>query len=108
MISGIRWAIEDRQGNPIYLTEERWKHIVGHHREMRIHEEELKECIRCGFRKQDPLNPQKYKYTKYFPGLPGCNTVIVGVVLFRFKETETGEIVRNNYLATAYQKAKRR
>jgi hypothetical protein len=65
-----------------YLTEERWKHIVERHREMRIHEGDLKECIRCGSRKQDPLNPEKYRYTKYFHDLPGRNTVIVGVVLF--------------------------
>lgn len=107
-MSGIRWSVEDRQGNEIYLTEERWKHIVKRHREMRIHEEDLKECIRRGSRKQDPLNPQKYKYEKYSPNLPGRNTVIVGVVLFRFKEIEAGKIVQNNYLTTAYQKAKRR
>jgi hypothetical protein len=108
MISSIRWTGEDRQGNPIYLTEERWEHIVDRHQEMRMHEEDLKKCIRHGSRKQDSLNPQKYKYTKHFPGLPGRNNVIVGVVLFKFRETETGEVVRNNFLATAYQTATRR
>jgi hypothetical protein len=27
--SGKRWTIQDREGNPIYLTEERWRHITG-------------------------------------------------------------------------------
>ncbi len=108
MISGIRWTDEDRLGNRIYLTEERWRHIVGRHREMRSHEEDLKKCVRHGSRDQDPLNPQQYKYTHHFPNLPGRNTVIVGVVLFKFRETETGSVAPNNFLVTAYQKAKRR
>jgi hypothetical protein len=108
MISGVRWTDEDRQGNPIYLTEERWQHIVDRHKEMRLHEENLKECIRHGSRRQDSLNPQKYKYTKYSPNLPGRNTAIVAIVLFRFRENEIGEVVQNNFLATAYQKAMRR
>jgi len=27
-LSGKRWTVYDRDGNPIYLTEERWEHIV--------------------------------------------------------------------------------
>jgi hypothetical protein len=27
-ISGKRWMVPARDGNPIYLTEERWQHIV--------------------------------------------------------------------------------
>jgi hypothetical protein len=23
-----RWIVTDREGNPIYLTEERWQHII--------------------------------------------------------------------------------
>jgi hypothetical protein len=29
---GIRWSIQDRLGNNIYLTEERWQQIVDPHR----------------------------------------------------------------------------
>lgn len=25
--SGKRWTVQDRDGNSIYLTEERWRHI---------------------------------------------------------------------------------
>ncbi len=26
--SGKRWIVQDREGNSIYLTEERWGHII--------------------------------------------------------------------------------
>jgi hypothetical protein len=26
--SGRRWTVQDREGNPIYLTAERWQHII--------------------------------------------------------------------------------
>ncbi len=28
MAVGRRWAVEDRYGNTIYLTNERWEHII--------------------------------------------------------------------------------
>jgi hypothetical protein len=28
MIAGRRWEVRDRYGNDIYLTHERWEHIV--------------------------------------------------------------------------------
>jgi hypothetical protein len=28
MINPIRWTVQDRYGNSIYLTQERWEHIV--------------------------------------------------------------------------------
>ena len=64
----------------------------------------LKKTIRMGIRKQDSLNPQKYRYVKAFEDLPEGNTHIVAIVLFRFKENEVGEPIPNNYIVTAYQK----
>ncbi len=64
----------------------------------------LKKTIRTGTRKQDSLNPQKYRYVKAFEDLPEGNTHIVAIVLFRFKESEVGEPIPNNYIVTAYQK----
>jgi len=55
-------------------------------------------------RKQDSLNPQKYRYIKEFEDLPEGNTHIVAIILFKFKEGEVGEPVPNNYIVTAYQK----
>ncbi len=47
MIDPIRWIIRDRYGNSIYLTQERWEHIIEsiNHPEMEEYEEELKETV---------------------------------------------------------------
>lgn len=102
----IRWSVQDRYGNSIYLTHERWEHVVEpiNHPEMENHEDELKETVRTGIRKQDSLNPQKYRYSKEFSQLSANNTHVVAIVLFRLHESELGEIESNNFIVTAYQK----
>lgn len=106
MIQGRRWIESDRYGNQIYLTEERWHHITEptNHPEMLDCEDQLRETIRTGRRKQELFNPQKYRYSKAFENLSEANTHIVAVVLFRFAENETGMVTPNNYIVTAYQK----
>lgn len=102
----IRWTTQDRYGNSIYLTQERWEHIIEpiNHPEMEDYEEELKETVKTGIRKQDSLNPQKYRYSKNFGNLTASNTHIVAIVLFGLHESEIGEIESNNFVVTAYQK----
>jgi hypothetical protein len=102
----IRWTEIDRLGNAIYLTHERWEHIIeaNNHPEMEGFEEHLKKSIRLGVRKQDSLNPHKYRYVKNYGDLPEGNTHVVAIVLFRFREGLRGEPVPNNYVVTAYQK----
>lgn len=106
MTDSIRWTVQDRYGNSIYLTQERWEHIIEsiNHPEMEEYEEELKETVKAGTRKQDSLNPQKFRYSKEFDNLPADNTHIVAIVLFGLREIEFGEIVSNNFIVTAYQK----
>lgn len=106
MAADRRWMHSDRYGNDIYLTHERWEHIVDpiSHPEMSAYEEHLKETIRAGKRKQDPLNPQKFRYFKAFDDLAEDNTHIIAIVLFRFSEGPDGEPVPNNFIVTAYQK----
>ena len=102
----IRWTVQDRYGNSVYLTQERWEHIIEsiNHPEMEFYEEELKLTVQTGMRKQDSLNPQKYRYSKEFDNLPADNTHIVAIVLFRLQESGLGEIESNNFIVTAYQK----
>ncbi|HLA87714.1 MAG TPA: hypothetical protein VJL10_06820 [Anaerolineales bacterium] len=102
----IRWTVQDQYGNNIFLTQERWEHIIDpiNHPEMEFYEEELKETVQTGARKQDSLNPQKYRYSKEFGNLPANNTHIVAIVLFRLHESGIGEIEANNFIVTAYQK----
>lgn len=104
--AAVRWMVRDRYGNPIYLSQERWEHIVApvNHPEMATYEDELRVTIAQGRRQQDALNPQKYRYTKSFDGLPLNNTHIVAIVLFRLREDPIGRPTPNNYIVTAYQK----
>jgi hypothetical protein len=106
MIEGRRWIEQDRYGNEIYLTEERWEHIVSptNHPEMSDYENELRETIRTGRRKQEVLNPQKYRYSKEFDNLTAKNTHIVAVIFLRFFEDEKGVLLANNFIVTVYQK----
>ena len=101
-----RWTVRDRFGNEVYLTQERWDHIVQpfNHPEMLAYESNLKATIQLGQRKQDTLNPEKYRYVRAFTGLAEENTHIVAIVLFRFAEGDAGRPVPNNYIVTAYQK----
>lgn len=106
MASGRIWTVEDRYGNEVYLTEERWHHIMEpiNHPDMAHLASELQETIRHGRRKQDALNPKKYRYAKAFDALDDDNTHIVAIVLCRFSEDEQGRPEPNNYIVTAYQK----
>ena len=102
MFEGCRWTEQDRLGNEIYLTEERWEHIVNpaNHPEMLNYESELRETIRLGSRKQEMLNPNKYRYSRAYENLTASNTHIVAVVIFRLAE----DLSSNNFIVTAYQK----
>ena len=106
MVEGRRWIVRDRMGHAIYLTNERWEHIIdlNNHPEMSAYEEQLKATIQTGTRKQDLLNPTKYRYAKEFSDLAAANTHIIAIVLFRFSESVVGTLLANNYIVTAYQK----
>ena len=101
-----RWTIQDRYGYHIYLTEKRWNHIIEdmNHPEMADYEEYMKDTIQTGRRKQDALNPQKYRYSKSYTDLIEDNTHMVVITLFRFSEDKQGRPEPNNYIVTAYMK----
>jgi hypothetical protein len=101
-----RWTVRDRYNNPIYLTEERWQHIIDdtNHPEMADYEECLKTTIKQGRRRQEPLNPRKYRYYHYFDDLPDDVNHIVAIVLFGFDVDEQGQPIPNNYIATVFFK----
>jgi hypothetical protein len=105
MTAGRRWVVRDRYGNDIYLTDERWEHIVEpmNHPEMSAYEEHLKETIQSGKWKQDPLNPQKYRYVKPFDDLQRtthtssplcCFGLVKGRVVNRFPTTTLSPSIR--------------
>ena len=106
MTTEHRWIEKDRFGNDIYLTDERWEHITdaANHCEMADYEIELRETIKNGKRKQEMLNPQKYRYSKKFNDLTANNTHLVAIVKIGLFEDEAGKIDQNNFVLTAYQK----
>ncbi len=101
-----RWTVRDRYGNVIYLTEERWKHITDtmNHPEMVEYEEYLKKTIQIGRRRQEPLNPRKYRYQHFFDNLPDYSNAVVAIVLYGFDIKEDGTASSNNFVATAFFK----
>ncbi len=104
--SGKRWTVLDRDGNPIYLTEERWHHITepNGHPEVVGFEEALKLALQRGRRRQEPLNPRKYRYAYPVDDLPHDFTHIVVIVILGFDVDEWGMTFPNNFVATAFLK----
>jgi len=102
--SGKRWTVYDRDGNAIYLTQERWNHIVDEHNhlEMLAYEDHLQLTLKIGRRRQEPLNPRKYRYYHPFDDLPDDVNHIVVIALFGYDVDEEGRTVPNNYVATAF------
>ncbi len=92
------------------MTEERWAHIVdgNNHPEVAAFEDLVQETLRRGRRRQEPLNPRKYRYAHEFDELPDDFNQIVVIVLFGFTVDEQGHSQPNNYVATAFFKHIRR
>jgi len=104
--SGKRWIVQDRDGHPIYLTQERWEHITNapNHPEMVAYEAHLQTTVKHGRRRQDLLNPRKYRYVHFFDDLPDESNHVVVIVLFGFDIDEHGKTMPNNFVATAFFK----
>ena len=96
--------ISDRWDNKIYITDERWEHIYERHPEIVGHEELVLRALHLGKRKQLPLEPNVYKYSAFYDGLPEGNTQIVVVVKFTHKRNEDRQEIVNNFVITAYMK----
>ena len=99
----MRETVHDRWGNPIYLTDERWEHILEFHAEMVDFRDKLFTTLKQGSRRQDLLDPTVYTYFHSFDYLPGDNTHIIAIVKFSSRSAN-GEEEDNNFVLTAYQK----
>jgi hypothetical protein len=96
------WKIYDRYGNKIYMTAERWYHIIESRPWLADYHDEVLTALRRGRRKQDTLNPRKYKY--YWPCddlLPDFNHLVI-VAVFGETTDSKGQIISNNYVVTAW------
>jgi hypothetical protein len=105
MLFDKRWTVYDRYSNAIYLTQERWEHIIDpdNHPEMETCEEARRNH---SFRATDTrfTQPPKYRYSKAIDGLAANNTHVVAIVLCRFQQNQQNQPIPNNYIVTAYQK----
>lgn len=106
MSNGKLWTQHDRFGNEIYLTPERWMHIIDpdNHPEVEQFEDYIRETIRSGRRRQDPYNPNGYQYYRSFPDLPDDNSHLVVWVRFRWAAQTDGTVREEKFVTTAYFK----
>lgn len=97
------WIVYDRAGREIYLTEERWEHIVSRHCELQGHIQDVLTTVRQGGRRQQPQDPQAYVYRLPCDMLrPPFNGILVCVV-FRFTQPGRPDDIRpNNFIVTAW------
>lgn len=104
MPTGKIWTQRDRFGNDIYLTYERWVHIVDddNHPEVAPFMEYVAETLRLGRRRQDPYHPHGYQYYRAFLDLPDDNTHIVVCVRFRWVSNPDGSLREEKFVTTAY------
>jgi hypothetical protein len=99
-----KWTVQDRYGNTIYLTEERWHHILESRPELEPFFDEFLEAIRTGRRRQDALIPNEYRYFKPFDELLPENNHLVAVVIFKILLDDAGNYVSNNFAVTGWAK----
>jgi hypothetical protein len=98
----LKWTVQDRYGNEIYLTEERWAHILRYHSDLNGLLDELLDTLRKGYRRQEPADPGKYKYYEPCDALPLDYNTIVVVVKFGTQIQADGTFVPNNFVVTAW------
>lgn len=104
MPDGKLWTQHDRFCNEIYLTRERWAHIIDpdNHPEVKPFFNYVAETIRLGRRRQDPYDPNGYKYYRPFLDLPDDNTHMVVCVRFRWHTNPDGTVREEKFVTTAY------
>ncbi len=97
----VSWpiSVQDRDGHPIYLTQERWLHALDHPGM----NEDLLDCVLATLNKgkwqQDAYDPAKFKYIYACDKLPAPYTDMVVVVKFGWQGTPAKA---NNFVLTAY------
>jgi hypothetical protein len=104
MTTGKIWTQRDRFGNDIYLTHERWRHIIAsdNHAEVEPFLDRLRETIRLGRRRQDAYDANAYQYYRAFDDLPDNNTHLIVCVRFRWRTEPDGTIHEEKFVTTAY------
>ncbi len=104
MTAGKAWTVQDRYGNRIYLTWERWQHIIDpdNHPEVEPYFDYIAMTIQQGRRHQDRYDPNGYQYYQMFLDLPDNNTYLVVCVRFRWSTLADMTLQEEKFVTTAY------
>lgn len=107
MPGGKLWTQRDRFGNDVYLTRERWSHIIDpdNHPQVEPYFAYVRETIRLGHRRQDAYDPNSYQYFRAFNDLPDDQTHMVVCVRFRWSTQPNGSTRAEKFVTTAYLQA---
>ena len=100
----MKWTVQDRFGNTVYFTEERWRHILESRPELEPLFNQFLDTLRTGRRQQDSLVPNEYRYFKRFDEMLPENNHLVVVVVFKTRLNEQGNYVPNNFVLTGWAK----
>lgn len=95
-------VVYDRWGNKIYITAERWDHILHRHEELSGLFDELLNTLQFGRRRQEVLDPNRYRYYHPCRLLPLEFNHIVVAVVFRYQESQNGILQPNNFVTSAW------
>ncbi len=98
----MKWTVQDRFGNTVYFTEERWRHILESRPELEPLFDQFLDTLRTGRRQQDSLVPNEYRYFKRFDEMLPENNHLVVVVVFKTRLNEQGNYVPNNFVLTGW------
>lgn len=90
--------IIDRYGNKIYLTDERWEHILDRHQEMLGLKAKIIKTLRTGHRKIEPLEPTIFTYFRFYNDLPDSYNMLIVVVKFDTKKGKPNNFVLTSFL----------
>lgn len=104
LASAVRWTVEDRLGNVVYVTDERIAHIQQRHLSHLPQDDvrsKVLEVLRTGRRHLDEDRSDTYRYNAAASGLGGQNEYLVVSVRFESEQVLGGSEV-NNFVTTAW------
>ena len=97
-----KWTVQDRYGNQIYFTAERWQHILESRPELEPYFELFLDTLRTGRRQQDPLASNEYRYYKSFDELLPENSHLIMIVIFKQQIDDKGKYLANNFVVSGW------
>lgn len=96
------WTVQDRYGNSIYMTTERWNHILESRPELEPYLDNFLNMLQMGKREQDALAPNEYRYFMRCDELLPEHNHLVMIVIFKTELDDNGQYIPNNFVVTGW------